>query len=163
MSGSILIHSTGESVSKVALRSMSTSSPVINGIFFFLFRLLFEWQGNSWWLVVSSTCTVCEKEPSNSCMQTIKGPCLTIQIHTHKTEDNPIKLVLSLSSVQHLTFKCWKIMDNNFVAAWTSFRLYSFIINHKLKFVLKVMWCWVHVLDSCYKIKKHFLTSSNHS
>lgn len=32
----------------MASRFMSTSSPVISGIFFFLFLRLFEWQGISW-------------------------------------------------------------------------------------------------------------------
>lgn len=50
----------------IALRSMSTSSPVQSGIFFFLLRRLLEWQVMSAFATVPSTCNVCLKVPSSS-------------------------------------------------------------------------------------------------
>ncbi len=101
MSGSNRIHRTGESVLNqsvnyiksaeqnnraqshstifaatysMALRSMSTSSPVQSGIFFFFCRRLFEWQTMSALEWVPSICKICLKVPSNSCKATVRGP-----------------------------------------------------------------------------------------
>lgn len=38
------------------------------------YLLLLEWHCNSWWLALSSICTVCLKEPSSSWIQTVSGP-----------------------------------------------------------------------------------------
>lgn len=58
----------------MAVKSMSTSSPVQSGIFFFLFLLDFEWQVKSALATFPSICSVCLKVPSSSWSATTRGP-----------------------------------------------------------------------------------------
>lgn len=71
----LLIHLTFNfSTYSIMLRSMSTSSPVQSGIFFFLFRRLLEWQVISCLQTMLSTIKGCRKVPSNSCTKIVSGP-----------------------------------------------------------------------------------------
>ena len=58
----------------MADKSISTSSPVQSGIFFFLFLLLLEWHVRSARARTPSTCSMCLKVPSSSWIVTNSGP-----------------------------------------------------------------------------------------